>query len=205
MQTAAGMNTFLRRWFLRVTLAESVGYLAPAFAGVFASLGGASAWTEVAVMAVAGAFEGACLGAGQAWALDGVVPVRRGPYVLGTALAASAVWTFVMATIALSTVEGPPLWLLPLGVPALLSIGAAQAWVLRGELPNPTRWIGWTALAWILALPMSFTPGPLVDETTPLPVHLVLWPLGGVLMAAVMAVVTGLGMKRMLGERARLG
>jgi hypothetical protein len=78
-------------------------------------------------------------------------------------------------------------------LPALFAIGGAQWIELRHHRVPARRWIGWTALAWLVALPLSFAPGPLVDETTPLAAHIVLWGCGGVLMAYVMALITWRG------------
>jgi hypothetical protein len=64
-----------------------------------------------------------------------------------------------------------------------LVLGAGQAWAFP--------------LAWIVALPLSFTPAPFVDEATPLAPQVVLWGSAGLLMAHVMALITWQGARRM--------
>ena len=79
----------------------------------------------------------------------------------------------------------------------LLSIPVAQAWALRGHLDRPRAWIGWTLLAWVLALPWSFAASPFVDESTPAWGLALGFGVGGVLMALTMALVTGAGARRL--------
>lgn len=186
-----------RRWVAGVTLAESIGYLAPTLAGTLSVRWAAAhhpvGWTLV----VAGCIEGLCLGVGQVSLLPW--KVNRPAYVAATTLAAGTVWAGVFAM--MSTVGTGPLKLpqwLTLGVAALVmlfAIGGAQWLVLRRVVARSFGWVGWTALAWAAALPLSFLPGPLVDETTPLSTHLVMWGCGGVLMAYVMAWITWLGVR----------
>jgi hypothetical protein len=82
------------------------------------------------------------------------------------------------------------------GVVGLVAIGGLQWLELRNRTSRATAWIAWTALAWALALPLSFLAGPFVDEHTPLPIHFVLWGSTGVMMAYVMALVTWQGVRR---------
>ena len=82
------------------------------------------------------------------------------------------------------------------GLLALGSIGTAQWIELRHHVPRAQRFIAWTAVAWLAALPLSFAPSPLVDESTPLATSIVLWSSSGGLMAFVMALVTWQGVRR---------
>lgn len=180
------------RWLVTVTAAETLGYLAPALTGILTTRAGWSQQaTSVAVVA-AGCVEGFALGFGQASALP--VPVRRGRYALLTAAGAGAVWAVVMAMM----LGGPTL---PRAILAVLvglsAIGGAQWLELRHHTNRAWPWIGWTAIAWVLALPLSFLPGPLVDERTPLLAHVLLWGLGGALMAFVMSMITWQGVRRL--------
>ena len=85
------------------------------------------------------------------------------------------------------------------GAALLLSIPVAQWTVLRGVLDRAWRWVPVNVGAWLAGLPFTFLPSPFVDEGTA-PVRIaVLFALGGVTMAATVAVVTGLGLRRMLG------
>jgi len=79
---------------------------------------------------------------------------------------------------------------MPLG---LFAIGAMQWLELRRA-----AWIGWTALAWVVALPFSFLPMPFVDLTTPMAAMAALWACAGLMMAYVMALITWQGAKRLM-------
>jgi hypothetical protein len=187
-----------RRWLIAVTAAETIGYLAPALTGIFATRAG---WTDgeraIAVTA-AGFVEGFALGAGQAWAFP--IPVRRMRFALLTSLGAGLVWAMVMSMMLFAASLPLPLAIgagALAGLVGLASIGTAQWIELRHHTARARGWIAWTALAWIVALPLSFAPGPLVDETTPLASHVVLWGCGGLLMAFAMALVTWQGVRRL--------
>lgn len=192
------------RWIVTVTLCEALGYLAPTAAGIVLARNPAPAGLVVAAMAAAGAIEGAMLGLGQALAMPFAVPRTR--YVAASSAGAALVWALVMMVQQFAERGGA--WgagagLLAglAGATALVAIGGAQWLVLRRVRTGAGPWIAWTALAWALALPLSFLPGPLVDERSPLAVNLVVWPAGGILMAYVMAWVTWAGARR-LAERA---
>lgn len=62
--------------------------------------------------------------------------------------------------------------------------------VLRRHGVSAHHGVGWTALARILALPLSFLPAPLVDACTPAITSLVLWACSGRLMTHIMARIT---------------
>lgn len=180
----AEARTRRARWLIAVTIAETIGYLAPALAGILTTRAGWSDGPRAIAVTTAGLFEGFALGFGQALVLP--VPVRRWRYALLTALGAAAVWGLVMGLMAAAPA------LMPVAAVGLVAIGGAQWLELRAR-----SWIGWTALAWVLALPLSFAPGPFVDEHTPLGPQLVLWTAGGALMALVMALVTWQGARRL--------
>lgn len=187
------------RWVVMVTLAEAIGFLAPVGAGVASTRAGVQGLSQAAVVIAAGLVEGLALGIGQAWALP--LPVRRRRYALLTSLGAGAVWAMVMAMRSMAKHDGLPVGAaVVVGILAaivgLAAIGSCQAVELRHHGRGARRWIAWTALAWAVALPLSFAPGPFVDESTPLSSNLVLWVCGGVLMAYTMALVTWQGVRR---------
>ncbi len=187
------------RWVVTVTVFEGLGYLAPAAAGIVLARTSLSASLVVLTMALAGAIEGGLLGLGQARAFPFAVPRAR--YAAASAAGAALVWSLVIglqqhAERGGTWGVGSTLFALLAGAFALVAIGGAQWLVLRRVRTSAAPWIAWTALAWTLALPLSFAPGPLVDETTPLFVHIVVWPAGGLLMAYVMAWVTWQGARR---------
>lgn len=193
------------RWIVVVTSAETLGFLVPVSAGLLSAavgLEGASRWL---LLVGAGCVEGALLGLGQTQVLE--LPLRRGRYALLTALGAALVWALMMGGMTLGpSLEGLPT---PVAIGAgllaavigLSAIGAAQWLELRRHAARAGRWIAWTALAWAVALPLSFLPGPLVDERTPIWANLVLWASAGVLMAYVMANLTWFGVRALGGIR----
>lgn len=188
------------RWTVAVTAAEGIGFFGPALVGVLASslhLGGAE---RAVALSLAGLWEGACLGLGQALVLP--QPVHRGRFMLLTASGGALVWASVMGLMLLGRSGAGPLVIVPAGIVAgigaLLAMGSLQWLELRRHVKgSPFTWIGWTALAWALALPMSFLPGPLVDEKTPLLPNLTLWVCGGFLMAYVLSLITWQGARRL--------
>jgi hypothetical protein len=185
------------RWVVVVTLAEALGYLFPALAGILTQAAHVSDVQQIASLTVAGMMEGLFLGAGQSSAFP--LSLNRLRYSILTALAAGLVWGSVMTMMTLIQADvSAPVTVLAAtvtGVVGLAAIGTAQWLELRRHSPTAFRWIPWTALAWVLALPMSFLPGPLVDEATPFASHVVLWGAGGLLMAYVMALVTWQGVR----------
>jgi hypothetical protein len=192
-------NRLRHRWVLSVTLAETLGFFVPACAGVVATRSGLGEPAQAGVVITAGFIEGLLLGAGQAWALP--IPVRRVRYALLTSLGAGVVWLCVMSMMPLLSRASLPVAVIVgslAGLVGLASIGAAQWLELRAHVGRAHLWIGWTALAWALALPLSFAPGPFVDASTPLASQLVLWACGGLLMAHVMALTTWQGVRRLL-------
>jgi hypothetical protein len=197
------------RWVIAVTLAETIGFMAPALTGILASKVGLGEVPLAGLVVAAGALEGLALGAGQAWAFP--LPVRRGRYALVTAFGACIVWAVVMSMLLLagrgagvSLAIMAPL-ILGAAIVGLAAIGSAQWIELRHYTPLAHRWIAWTALAWAVALPLSFTPGPFVDESSPIASHVALWGSAGVLMAYVMALMTWQGVSRLAAGQALTG
>ncbi len=188
------------RWVIAVTLAETLGFLAPASAGVFAAKTGLDELARTSLLVGAGTLEGLLLGAGQAWAFP--VRVRRLRYALLTALGAALVWIAILALVRLVHHDTLSAGVavaarVVTGAFALFALGAAQWIELRVHAGRAWRWIAWTALAWVVALPLSFTAGPFVDETTPAGAALLLWGSSGLLMALAMALVTWQGVRRL--------
>lgn len=176
------------RWIVLVTGAEALGFLVPAVTGVAAA--GLGALAQGALLVGAGVVEGAALGAGQAWALP--VRVDRVRYVGLTALAAGVVWAAAMIAVGVGGVA----WVAAAAI-GLVAIGGAQWLELRRHVARAHPWIAWTALAWLVALPISFLPGPLVDEATPASSVVTLFACAGLVMAYVMALVTWQGARRL--------
>jgi len=192
------------RWLVTVTLAEAVGFLVPAAVG--AMLVDAPDTTMAPAIVAAGLVEGTFLGAGQAAvarrALPGLPVVR---FVALTAVAAAFAYAIAMVPVLL----GPRLTDLPWPVVGLLglllailllgSIGTAQWSVLRGELSGAGMWVPATAVAWIAGL-LAFlgVATPLWEPGQLLGLTIAIGALAGLVMAAIVAAVTGAAFIRLL-------
>ncbi|MDQ2698997.1 MAG: hypothetical protein M3Y46_09410 [Actinomycetota bacterium] len=200
-----------RRWLVRwigvVTAAEALGFVVPAILGVIAA---DSSWF-VPLLLIAGAAEGALLGAGQAVVLrQRLVGLRQPAWVVLTAAGAvvaycaglipstfADVWTQwgVLAQALLLTV---------VAVVLLLSIGTAQWVELRRHVPRAGWWILGTAVAWLVALGLFLAIAtPLWHEGQNPVVAVLVGVMAGLVMAAAMATVTRLVLKALTGTRVR--
>lgn len=183
-------------WVRWVALGEFTGFLLPSAVGVATVLGGVPQLAQSALLVLAGAGEGAVLGAAQAHVLVPRWPgLGRRRWVGATAAGAAVAWTIGMlpATLGERLTGVPLVVLVPvaglLGVALLLSIGLAQYAVLRHLVPSPHRWVGVTALAWLVGLAAVFAVMGSVPSGTA-------WTVagsvaGGLVMATAMALVTG--------------
>jgi hypothetical protein len=201
---AADRRALLRAWVWSVTVAECLGFAAPALAGAVSA-----DWPALAAAALlvpAGAVEGAALGWAQARVLRRVlVPFTAGRFVVATSVAAAFAYVVAMVPVVLGErllrIPVPLLLLLGalLGALLLTSIGVAQWIVLRASLPRATSWIATTAGAWLLGL-LLFTAvtTPLWQPGQPVLHVVAVGLLGAVVMAAAVASVTGLGMLRLV-------
>lgn len=188
------------RYVLIVTAAETFGFMAPTLVGIITTREGWAAHSQAIAVSAAGLVEGLLLGLGQ----GSVVPVgRRMPvFALLTACGAGVVWAVAMTT-RLWIGGETAIWLqvgggVVLGLVGLSAMGLLQWVELRKHVSGASAWVGWTALAWTLALPFSFAAGPFVDASTPFAVHLVLWGCSGMLMAYVLALVSWQGARRLV-------
>ncbi|WP_433664614.1 hypothetical protein ACQPW1_22250 [Nocardia sp. CA-128927] len=193
-----------RRWFINVTLGEFLGFAAPAMAGAF--LRDATPAAAAVALLAAGAVEGTILGWFQARVLRSVVPgLRSGDWILATMIGALAAWSIgaipVLAGDSFSTWPPTVVVLAAIvgGTVILLSIGVTQWLVLRHRLRRAGQWIWVTALAWLAGLLVfiAFTT-PLWQSGQSIPLVAVIGIGGGLLMAAVMAAVTGAFLVRIL-------
>jgi hypothetical protein len=195
---------FWRRWWVYTTVAECAGFAVPALVGLAAwRLDAAPAPFFLALVA-AGTVEGAMLGIGQQRALRHVLPVSARAWPLWTAAGAGLAWAIGMLPSTLIDL-GTPVWVAlalfaPLAPVLLLSIGAAQWFVLRHHLPGAWRWISANAIAWLVALPPTFIAPALVPEGASMAVMIAAWLTGGLVMAATVAALTGLAMVYLLDQ-----
>jgi hypothetical protein len=198
-----------RSWFLSVTVGEFAGFAAPALTA--AALSGTADRVFVPAMLLAGAIEGAVLGFAQARvlrrALDDL-PVVAWTGVTAAAAVVAYVIGFAPAQLGNRLTEVPPAVLTPLAsvaaVVLLATIGFAQWTLLRQRVSRAWRWIPVTAAAWAAGL------GAFIAVTTPLwqphqPIALVaaIGLLGGLVMAATVAAITGAALPHLLLSPAR--
>jgi len=203
---AAG-GGFWRRWTVFTTAGEVVGFVAPSLAGALAFGLGAPALVSSAALVAAGTVEGALLGLGEHSALVRALPaISRRSWTVATAAAAAVAWAAGMLPGTLESLGMPfalamATWA-PASVVILLSIGGMQWLVLRNHLPGASRWIPANIVAWVVALPAPFIGLALVPAGSPW------WAWGmagiasGVVMAVVVAAITGWALVRMIGPMA---
>lgn len=193
-------------WFGSVTLGECLGFAVPAAVG--ATTAGLATPTFVVLLVLAGVVEGATLGWFQARVLRRVVPgLPIARWTIATACAAALAWAVGLAPSVLGDdlATWPLALLIPLaavgGVVLLMSIGSAQWLVLRTRVPRAGHWIWVTAVAWVLAL-AAFTAvtAPLWQPGQTITTTVLIGALGGLVMAATVAAVTGLGVVRLFGS-----
>jgi hypothetical protein len=191
----------LVRWVLVVTLGEAVGFSVPAAVGVAVT---SASWGPLATLlaiVLAGSVEGAMLGAAQADCLYRwrVLPVRR-RWIVATSLGAAVAWSIGMLpstfdlrwTAATAVVVGVG------GLVLLTSLPLAQYFVLRDHVKRAARWIPINIAAWLLGIAWTLAPSPVVDQSTPAGALILIYGVAGFCMAATVAVVTGVGIIRLL-------
>ena len=190
----------LVRWVLVVTLGEAVGFTVPAAVGVAVTGSWGPLATLVAIV-LAGSVEGAMLGAAQADCLYRwqVLPVRRW-WIAATSVGAAVAWSLGMLpstfnlrwTAATAVVAGVG------GLMLLTSLPLAQYFVLRDHVRRAALWIPINIAAWLLGIAWTLAPSPVVDESTPAGALILIYGIAGFCMAATVAVVTGVGIIRLL-------
>ena len=186
-------------WFVWVTAGEFLGFLAPALSGALSS--------SSLLLVAAGVIEGAVLGAAQCVVLRRTIPrLHAAEWIAVTALAAGFAWAIALLTVHYSE----PLRMLPAavlfpvaavaGMGVLLSIGIGQWFVLRRHLDDASRWVWSTAMAWCAGLIVfTLVTTPLWRPGQAAVLVTLIGALGGLLMAATMAAITGSALVRLLG------
>lgn len=197
-------SDFLRRWVIFVTVGEALGFAVPAAVG--ALLFDESPAVLGASVIVAGVIEGVLLGSAQWLVLRSELP--------RLALARWAGWTVV------GVVAAYPLGLLPsvfyeawsqwpvvtqvllfvvVGLCLLATIGTAQWVELRRHVDRAGRWILGTAAAWAAALAtFGLISTPLWQEGQSVELRILIGVSAGLVMAVVMALITGVVMRALL-------
>jgi len=193
-----------KRWVLNCTIGELVGFGGlPVVGGAIALVLTAGLSTEIRSLTLygfavlGGLGEGAVLAWFQLRVLRDRFPLlspRR--WIAATALAAAAAWMLGMLAPTLDDLIGLPgaaqvaIWI-PASVLILLSIGSAQAWVLRAVVEAPRRWITANVVGWLLGLPWTFVLPALLPESAPIAVWVATFVVAGVLMGLTVGLVTG--------------
>lgn len=198
----------LGRWIGFTVLGESLGFLIPVAGFALAATLGLEAWAAWLLLVAFGAGEGALLGLGQSLGLRGsAAEVPPGRWIAATAVAASVAWSIGMlpSTLADAGVAidwaSPATWAVAgvAGLVLLATIPLAQFPLLaRAGVARAWRWVPLNMGAWLVGLAFTFAPSPIVDASTPAPVVFTAFGVAGVLMAATVALLTGLGLRRML-------
>lgn len=200
-----------RRWFVWVTLGECTGFVAPAIVGA-----ASSTWSLPATAAgllVAGALEGTALGWAQAHVLArDLVTLPRARFVAATAVAAVLAYAIGLVPVALGErlTTLPPALLICGGVVGggvlLGSIGTAQWLVLRRVRPRCAWWIAATGGAWVGGLLMFVAIAtPLWEPGQPVALSIAVGVLGGLVMAATVAALSGAAAVRLVVRPRRSG
>ncbi len=212
------MSARYRRWVFNCTVGELVGFGGvPVLGGMIAFWLTAGLepstrslvlyWTAV----IAGLGEGAVLAAFQLRVLTEFIPaLNPRHWVVGTALAASFAWACGMLAPTLDDIVGISdgaqiaIWI-PASVLILLSIGTAQALVLRQAVENPGSWIAGNALGWLAGLPWTFVLPALLPEDAPTPWWIATFGTAGILMGLTVGLVTGLFLLRLKVRQSAAG
>jgi hypothetical protein len=79
-----------------------------------------------------------------------------------------------------------------LGIGMGAVLGAAQAWVMRRQVPHPWRWVTANMVAWALAMPIIFVGGNLPGADWSLSAVAALGMVTGLMAGAALGLVTGL-------------
>jgi hypothetical protein len=197
-------------WVIWVTLGLALGFIFPSVATLWAVADGRDATGQFMFGVIGGAIQGGILGFAQAFALRktaAALPMRR--WIGITASGALIAWIVGMipgSFLKLGTDTPASVGILvAFAVVAVVVMPVAQWFILRGtklgKIGRVWRWIPITAVAWTAGIAWLLLAAPLVQDSTDL-VHLVgLYTGAGFLMVLTISVITGLGMRWMLGGK----
>jgi len=198
------------RWTVAFTLGELIGFGAVAVSGAAIAMWLTSGLEPTAkslilyaAAIVGGLGEGAVLGWFQTRVLSEIIPeLDLRQWIFATAAAASLAWSVGMLAptlddlVGLNTAAQTAIWI-PAGIMILLSIGSAQALVLRQIVSNPSKWVIANVVGWLAGLPWTFALPAALPEDAPVHVWVATFVLSGVLMGATAGAVTGLAVIRL--------
>ncbi len=203
------------RWTAAFTLGELIGFGCIPVPGAAIALWLTSSLEPSArslvlygVAVLGGLGEGAVLGWFQVRVLRGLLPqVAPRLWIGATASAAAVAWALGMLAptlddlIGLSTAAQVAIWI-PAGIAILLSIGGAQALVLRRIVERPARWVMANAIAWLAGLPWTFLLPALLPEGAATHLWVATFAVAGVLMGATAGAITGFALIRIAAKSA---
>jgi hypothetical protein len=205
----------LLRWVLVVTLGETVGFAVPAAVGAGVTAAGFGPLPTLIAMVLAGAVEGAVLGTAQADCLYRwrVLPLRR-RWIAATSLGVVVAWSLGMLPATLGGLNWTIGTVVLVGIGALILLSSlllAQYFVLRDHIRRALLWIPINMVAWLLGITWTLVPSPLVDQSTSTGILILIYGIAGLCMAATVALITGIGLTRLLlpsieiNDQARVG
>jgi len=192
------------------TLGELIGFggLPVLGAAIFLLLSAGMDSTNQAILLYAVAVLGG-LGEGTVLALFQLrVLIRTLPglnprhWIFATAVAAAIAWAVGMLAPTLDEVIGISpgiqiaIWI-PASLLILLSIGVAQAWVIRRLVNNPVSWVIGNSLAWLAGLPWTFALPALLPDGAPIAWWVTTFVVAGILMGLSVGLVTGVFLMRL--------
>jgi hypothetical protein len=153
-------------------------------------------------MVLAGAVEGAVLGAAQADCLYRwrVLQLRR-RWIAATSLGAAVAWSLGMLPSTLGDLNRGIGTVVLVGIGGLIllsSLPLAQYFVIRDHVRRAVLWIPINMVAWLLGITWTMVPSPWVDQSTPTGILILIYGIAGICMAATVALITGSGMIRVL-------
>ena len=191
------------RWTIAFVVGELLGFVPPALTGAALAASGATQGMMVAGLVVAGALEGAVLGAAQARVLVQALPGLDGRrWILATSLGAAVAWLAGMGGSALVQALGArALWLVaPSLVVGLLAMGFLQWRVMRHLVSRSWTWVPVTAGAWLVGVIIPIAALSSVPNGWPLPAHAVVGVLAAVAMGATVGALTGRTLTRLVEQ-----
>ncbi|TMS00334.1 nitroreductase/quinone reductase family protein [Nonomuraea basaltis] len=203
---ARGGERMWWRWTRAVTLGEMAGFTVPAVVGAVVSgpewgMLGIGPLLQGAAIVMAGAVEGAILGLAQAYALRSALPaIATRDWVRATAVGAVMAWIVGAMPIVLGerVLRWPPAVLALLGLTLLVAMGLLQWRVLRRHVRRAFWWVIATAGSWLVALgAFALVTTPLWQEGQPGWLVVAIGLLGGAVMAATVAALTGAALVRL--------
>lgn len=199
-----------RRWVLVCTIGELVGFGGIPVLGATLVLwlttgmeSDSRSLIFYAVAVVAGAGEGTVLAWFQLRVLNAwLTRLQARHWIVATAGAAAFAWALGMLAPTLDELVGIPagvqiaIWI-PASLLILVSIGAAQAWVLRPVVKKPFRWLIANVLGWLAGLPWTFALPAMLPETAPTAAWIATFVVAGVLMGLTVGLITGIALLRL--------